>query len=52
MNELDKLITSIGALAEWMGVFRNALIDNGFTREEAVGLCAEILANQLHRNED
>ena len=52
MSDVDKFLTSLGALAESMGVFRDNLIENGFTREEAVGLCAEMLANLFHRNED
>lgn len=49
MNEIENLITSIGALAEALGVFRDTLTKNGFSREEALFLCAKFL-DTMHRN--
>ena len=49
MNEIESLITSIGALAEALGVFRDTLTKNGFSREEAMFLCAKFL-DTMHRN--
>lgn len=52
MNDLNQFITSMGALAESMGVFRDVLMKSGFSREEAVSLCAEMLANLFNRNDN
>ena len=50
-NNVDKFVTGMGALAEALGVFRDGLIKNGFTREEALGLCAEFMA-MIHPHGD
>ena len=39
MDKLSELLTAIRAVAELMGVYRDGLMQNGFTREEAVELC-------------
>lgn len=39
MDRLSELLTAIRAVAELMGVYRDSLMQNGFTREEAVELC-------------
>lgn len=39
MDKLSELLTAIRAVAELMGVYRDSLMQNGFTREEAVELC-------------
>jgi len=52
VNEVEKFLTSLGALAEALGSFRDNLMKNGFSRDEAVGLCAEMLSNLFNRNEN
>ena len=42
-EQISQLITGIGATAEFLGIMRSSLIKNGFTREEAVGLCGAAL---------
>ena len=39
--DVSELITGMGALAEILGVYRDALLKNGFSREEALGLVAD-----------
>ena len=39
MDKLSELLTAIRAVAELMGVYRDSLMQNGFTRKEAVELC-------------
>ena len=38
-NEINKLLTAIGAMGEYLGLLRETLMKNGFTREEAVSMC-------------
>ena len=52
MNEevkkrIEQLVTGIGATAEFLGVMRKALEANGFTREESVGMCTELLLEMI-----
>jgi len=42
-KKIDQLVTSIGATGEFLGVLRESLINNGFTRAEAVYICAQVL---------
>ena len=42
-NKIESLVTGIGATAEFLGVMRKALEANGFTREESVDMCTELL---------
>ena len=39
--DVSDLINGMGALAEILGVYRDALLKNGFSREEALGLVAD-----------
>lgn len=39
MDKAKELLTAIGALAEMLGLYRDILIQNGFTRQEAIELC-------------
>jgi len=52
MSDLDKLLTGIGALAESLGLLRKELVRNGFSEEEAVTLCAELIAQIFHRDNE
>lgn len=46
-DQLSKLIESIGMLAEIAALIRDALMKNGFTREEAVGIAGECINSML-----
>ena len=39
MDKAEELLTAIGALAEMLGLYRDILIQNGFTRKESIELC-------------
>lgn len=41
MDAVEQMITAINALAEMMGEYRDGLIRNGFTRNEAIEMCKE-----------
>ena len=38
-NQIESLLTAIGAMGELLGAQRDAFMANGFTREEAMSLC-------------
>lgn len=40
---LNELKDGFGAMAEVAGIYRDKLLDNGFTREEAVRISAEFV---------
>ena len=43
-QQIQQLINGVGATAELLGVIRKALMESGgFTRDEAVGMCTELL---------
>ena len=42
-RKIEEMITAVGAMGELLGEEREAFMRNGFTREEAVSLCAVIL---------
>lgn len=46
-NQLGKLIESIGSIAEMAAIIRDALIKNGFTRSEAVGISSNCITSIL-----
>ena len=46
-NQLGKLIEGIGSMAEMAAIIRDALIKNGFTRSEAVGIASNCIASML-----
>lgn len=39
--DVNGFVVGMGALAEMLGVYRDALLKNGFSREEALGLVAD-----------
>ena len=42
-REINNLLTAIGAMGEYLGMLRGVLMKNGFTREEAVAMCAQAM---------
>ena len=46
-NQLGKLIEGIGSMAEMAAIIRDALIKNGFTRSEAVGVASNCITSML-----
>lgn len=46
-EEVQKLLNAIGGIAESLGVLRENLIKNGFTRLEAIQLCNTYLKAAL-----
>ena len=40
-SKVKELLYAVGALAEFLGVYRNTLIKCGFTRREAVEMCKD-----------
>ena len=46
-NQLKKLIEGIGSMAEMAAIIRDALIKNGFTRSEAVGIASNCITSML-----
>lgn len=41
--ELKKLVDSVGATAELIGILRSALIQVGFSEQDSLYLCSEVL---------
>jgi len=41
-EKIKNLITGIGAIAELLKLYRDSLLANGFTREEAFCLCQDL----------
>ena len=50
MEGLDKLLVSIGAIAEMLGLFKRELLKNGFTDKEALVLTNTFLREQMSNN--
>ena len=46
-DHLGKLIEGIGSMAEMAAIIRDALIKNGFTRSEAVGIASNCITSML-----
>lgn len=46
-DHLGKLIEGIGSMAEIAAIIRDALIKNGFTRSEAVGIASNCITSML-----
>ena len=49
---VQKMIDSIGALSEMAGILRDSLMQNGFTREESVGIVCEFVISTIHGGND
>lgn len=50
-DELKKLLMSVGALSELLGVMREEFMKSGFTREESVYLIGVVLQSTV-KNRD
>ena len=46
-DAVKELVTAIGAISETLGLLRESLIKNGFTRQEAVQMCNTYLATTV-----
>ena len=44
-NDIEKMITALGAMAELLGVFKKELMNNGFDDGESLALCIEWMRN-------
>ena len=42
-------VNRLRALGEMLGVYRNGLLENGFTREEAIDLCKDYVRMSLDK---
>lgn len=49
-EKIEQLVTAIGATGELLGATRDSLTRNGFTREEAVDICAKLLVGVMTNN--
>lgn len=49
-DKIEQLVTAIGATGELLGATRDSLTRNGFTREEAVDICAKMLVGIMTNN--
>lgn len=49
-EKIEQLVTAIGATGELLGATRDSLTRNGFTREEAVDICAKLLVGIITNN--
>ena len=43
MMKIDDVVNAFGVLAEMAAIMRERLIENGFTREEAVLICSNFI---------
>lgn len=46
-TQIENLMLAVGATGEFLGYMRESLMKNGFSREEAVGMCNIALAKLL-----
>ena len=46
-NQLENFIETIGSMAEMAAIIREALIKNGFTRSEAVGIAGNFITSVM-----
>lgn len=51
-DDLKKLLQSIGALSELLGIIREKFIKSGFSREESVYLVGIILKTMIENKKD
>ena len=50
-NPMNDLINGLGAIAETLGIMRQNLLAQGFTRPEAVQLCNTMLAMMMSQQQ-
>ena len=46
-KKVNELVTGVGAMCEFLGLMRKNLMEQGFTREEAVAMCSMALTAML-----
>lgn len=46
-NEVKEMLAAVGSLAEMAGFYRDQLLKQGFTREEAIKIVREWLINMM-----
>lgn len=46
-EEVESMITAIGALCEIAGFMKKQLMEQGFTKHEAFRICKEFIMNQI-----
>ena len=44
-KQVEELVTAVGAMCEFLGLMRKNLMEQGFTREEAVAMCTIAMAS-------
>lgn len=49
-QKLEAITTALGAMCEMVGFLREQLMNNGFTRDEAVNMCCEVLVEMVLPN--
>lgn len=47
-NDVNELLTAVGALAETCGYFKSQLLNNGFSEKEALVLVSRYLAETIN----
>jgi len=48
-KQIEALIVGIGAVGEYLGLLKTSLVKNGFTNEEAVTICSQLLSDMTLR---
>ena len=51
-KKLEDLIIGIGATCEFLSTLRTMLISKGFTREEAVNMCSDLLVAIITKGQE
>jgi len=46
-RQIDEMVTAVGAMCEFLGLMRKNLMEQGFTREEAVAMCTMAMASMV-----
>lgn len=46
-NQVENFIEAIGSMTEMAAIIREALIKNGFTRSEAVGIASNFIISTM-----
>ena len=46
-QQIEQMLVSVGAMGELLGIVRESLIKNGFTRMEAVAMCSQMMVAMI-----
>lgn len=46
-RQINETVTAIGAMCEFLGLMRKNLMEQGFTREEAVAMCTMAMTSMV-----